>query len=267
MGKYKNEEYLKHEIMDQSRHQFIFGYDGVQRKQFLEDMANYYNIVLDKESPMAIYVSEFGLPKISNCDNKLDKSKIDIISSEFLYFSIASEILLKAQVTNDIDILNERVKKLIEILNKCSINKNYSPITDLNDLVRILMQSKEFYKKYYIEYCGEGKETSSIDDIVLPFLQFDMFIDFLKRAINNESYFGIIIDKQRDIAISSIQAINGLIGSRINKNISMKIAVEPENWDSYNDFNGQIIESIHDYGTVELDDSHTQYLKKIIRNG
>lgn len=263
MEKYKNEEYLKHEIMDQSRHQFIFGYDGIQRKQFLEDMANYYDIVLDKESPMAIYITEFGLPKISICGSELNKSKIDFISNEFLYFSIANEILLKAIASNDINLLNERIKKLIDTLNKCGINKNYSPIVDLNDLIRVLMQSKEFYKNCYVEYYGEGKETTSIDEITLPFLQFDMFIMLLKRAINNSSYFGIIIDKQSDIALSSIQAINGLIGSRINQDISMKIAVEPDNWDSYRNFDGQIIESIHDYGTVELDDSQSQYLKKI----
>lgn len=266
MGKYKNEEYLKHEIMDYSRHQFIYGYDGISRKQFLENIANDYGIVLDKKSPMAIYLNEFGLPNISICDSKLDKIKISTISSEFLYFSIASEILLKAIGVYNINLLNERFKKLIDTLNKHSINKDYSPMENLNDLIRVLIQSKDFYKKCYIEYCGEGKDTISINEIVLPFLQFDMFVNLLKRAINNESYFGIIIDKQSDIALSSTQAINGLIGSRINGDISMKIAVEPDNWNSYRDLNDQMIECIHDYGTVELDDSQYKYLKKFKRD-
>lgn len=263
MVKYENEEYLQHVIMDQSRHQFIHGYDGIQRKQFLENMASHYPIVLDKESPMSIYVTEFGLPKISTCNSDLSKNKIDLISSEFLHFSIASDILLKAKATNDVTMLNERIKKLIETLNKCSINKDYASIIDINDLIRILLQSKEFYKKCYIEYYGSGTETMSINDIALPFLQFDMFIRQLKSAINNESYFGIIIDKQNDIALSSTRAINDLVGGRINKDISMKIATEPDRWDSYRDSNGQIIESIHDYGTVELDDSQFQYLKRL----
>ncbi len=265
MEKYKNEEYLKNEIMGQSRHQFIFGYDGIQRKQFIENMANNYDIVLDKDSPMAICIPEFGLPKISACSSELSKSKINLISSAFLYFTIASEILLKAKATNDINILNERVKNLIGVLNKFGINDGYPPIVDLDDLIRILMQSKEFYKKYYIDYYGEGKDTTSINELALPFLQFDMFITLLKRGIKNESYFGIIIDKQSDIALSSTQAINGLIGSRINKDISMKIAVEPDNWELYRDLNGQEISSIHDYGTVELDDSQSQYLKKLMK--
>ena len=93
MEKYENEEYLQHQIMDQSRHQFIFGYDGAQRKQFLENMASNYPIVLDKASPMAIYLTEYGLPKIPVCDSELSDCKIYSISREFLYFSIASYII------------------------------------------------------------------------------------------------------------------------------------------------------------------------------
>lgn len=266
MLKYNHEEYLKHEIMGQNRHQFIYGYDGIQRKRFLESMANCYPVVLDKESPMAIYVTDFGLPKISVVKGEHDKTKIALISSEFLYFSIASDILLKAKVANDVGMLNERIKKLIEILNKCSINRDYPPIADFDDLIKVLIQSKEFYKKYYMEYYGEEIEAASINEIPLPFMQFDMFIRYLKRAINNDSYFGIIIDKQKDIALSSTKAINGLVGSRINKDISIKIAVEPNKWDSYIDSNGQLIEYVHDYGTVELDDLQSQYLKKFKRN-
>lgn len=263
MAEYNHEEYLKREIMEQSRHQFIYGYDGIKRKQFLENMASCYPVVLDKEFPMAIYISEYGLPKISTFNNEVDKNKMDLISSEFLYFSIASDILLKAKVTNDIDMLNERIKKLIEILNKCSINRDYPPIADFDDLIKVLIQSQKFYKEYYMEYYGKGIEMASINDIPLPFIQFDMFIRYLKSSINNDSYFGIIIDKQKDMSISSIKAINSLVGSRINKDISMKIAVEPDKWDSYLDSNGQLIEYVHDYGTVELDDSQSQHLKRL----
>lgn len=267
MEKYENEEYLQHQIMDQSRHQFIFGYDGIQRKQFLENMASHYPIVLDKRSPMSIYVTELGLPKIPICDSELSEYKIYSISREFLYFSIASDIILKAKSLNDITMLNEKMKKLIDTLNKYGINnKNYSRMEDIDDLIRLLLQSKEFYKNFYIEYYGSGKDNMEINDIALPFLNFDMFIRNIKSAFNNESYFGVIIDKQSDIALSSTKAINDLVGSRINKDISMKIATEPDKWDSYRNSNGQIIESVHDYGTVELDDSQSQYLKKLKGN-
>lgn len=90
-----------------------------------------------------------------------------------------------------------------------------------------------------------------------------MFIELLKRAINNNSYFGIILDKQKDIALSSIQAINVWIGRRINHNISLKVSTTLDTWDSYMDSNGIFIEGIHDYGIVELDNSYQEYMKKL----
>lgn len=262
MEKYNNEEHLKEEIMGQSRHQFIYGYNGDDRRQFLESMAEDYPVVLDEKSPMAIILTEYGLPKIPLDNEKIDKDRINIISSEFLNFSIVSNILLRAKATNDVDILNVRLRRLIDNLNKYNI-KNHSPMSDLDDLIMILMQSKEFYMNYYKEYYGKGKETMSIDDIALPFMPLPLFISQFKSAINNSSYFGVIIDKQDDIALSSTKAINGLVASQINKDISMKIAIEPDKWDSYREVNGQVIQRIDDYGTVELDDSQSQYLKKL----
>ncbi|MDE5630281.1 MAG: hypothetical protein K2I70_01645, partial [Bacilli bacterium] len=164
---------------------------------------------------------------------------------------------------NNVDVLNERIKDLIDYLNQNSINRDYSPIKDLDDLIRVLIQSKEFYKNYYIEYYGKGMETSSLDELSLPFMPFDMFIGQFKSAINSDSYLGVIIDKQSDMALSSTRAINGLVASRINKDISMKIATEPDGWSSYHESSGQIIQRTDDYGTVELDDSHSHYLKKL----
>ena len=60
---------------------------------------------------------------------------------------------------------------------------------------------------------------------------------------------------------SSTQAINNLIGSRINGDISVKVAIEPDDWETYRDSNGQFVGAIHDYGTVELDDSYKKYMK------
>lgn len=265
MIKYKNENYLKHEIMEQSRHQFIYGYNGAQRKQFLKHIADQYPIILDNDLPMAVYVGKYGLPKVEPFNDGIDKSKINIISKEFLYLSIVSDIFSRISEANNLDLLNERLKKIIELLNKYSMNKQHPSVIDLTDLIQVLNKSKELYKKYYLEYYGKGQETISIQDIPLPFIQFDFFIKELKSALNNNSYFGIIIDNQEDIAIFSTQAINSLVGSRINKDISMKVATEPDGWDSYSCQNGQLIESVHDYGTVELDESLTHHIKSLKR--
>ena len=93
-----------------------------------------------------------------------------------------------------------------------------------------------------------------------------MFVRLYKEAMNMKSYFGIIFDKQTPLMPSSTQAINNLIGSRINGDISVKVAIEPDDWETYRDSNGQFVEATHDYGTVELDNSSKTYMKNRERN-
>lgn len=263
MVEYKNEEYLKHEIMEQSRHQFIYGYDNEKRKLFFRELDMEFPIKMDCNSPMAIYLNEFGLPKTSTYSEQLDGNKIDILSREYLSFTIAHAILSNSKDNLDVDLLNSRIVKLLNILNKYSINPGHPEISSLDDLIKILEQSKEFYMLYYMDYVKSGKEDKSINDITLPFLELESFISQYKRVLSNESYFGIIIDKYQDISLSSTKAVNSLVGARINKDISIKIVVEPDKWDSYIDVNGQYVEATHDYGIVKLDDSYAEYVRKI----
>ena len=83
--------------------------------------------------------------------------------------------------------------------------------------------------------------------------------------MNINSYFGIIIDKKGPLATTSVQAINTLIGGRINDDISVKVAISQDDWETYITNNGQFIEAVHDYGTVELDDSYKKYMNLLTR--
>jgi len=262
MNKYKNLGYLKNEILGQSRHHFIYGYNNEERKSFLEELNREFPIKIDSTSPMAVYVDEIGLPRITDSDSELDTNKIDRLSQEYLSFSIAYNILLKSKENVDVDLLNSRIQKLLNTINKYSKNSEYPDITNLEDLISVLIESKEFYKTYYENYLNNRK-LKSIDEIVLPFLHLESFVSEYKKALNNNSHFGIIIDKKDDIILSSTKAINLLVGSRINRDISMKVVVEPGKWDCYIDYNGQYIEAIHDYGIIEFDNSHTEYVEKV----
>ena len=53
--------------------------------------------------------------------------------------------------------------------------------------------------------------------------------------------------------LASMQSINCFTGSRVNRNISMKIATEHRNWESFIDLSGNIVEMTHDYGTIDID--------------
>ncbi len=261
----KSEEYLINNIIGQSRHQFIYSYNDDKRKTFLQQLVDSYPIKIDCNSPMCIYLNEFGLPKVSIIDDKLDNNKIDILSREYLSFSIAHAILQKSKNTVDADLLNSRITRLLSLLNKYNVNPGYKEIKSLDELILTLFNSKEFYMSYYLDYVKTGKEDKSIDGIAMPFLQLEFFASQYKRVLNNKSYFGIVIDKCDDISLASTRAVNFLVGARINSDISMKIVVEPGKWDSYIDSNGQYVEAVHDYGVVELDDSQAEYVKKLKR--
>lgn len=234
-----------------------------KRKSFFNELDRMFPVTIDYAYPMAIYLEEFGLPKISMPNGELDKDKINILSKEYLSFVIAHSILFKSKENVDVDLLNKRIVRLLNKLNKYNINSGYPKISSLDELIEVLEQSKEFYKEYYIDYMRTGEWGKSINNIALPFLELESFISDYKKVLNNESYFGIIVDKNHDVSLSSIKAVNLLIGSRINKNISMKVVVEPNKWHLYVDTNGQYIESIHDYEIVELDNSQTYYVQKI----
>lgn len=94
---YKDEEYLKKEIMGQNRHQFIYGYDNEQRKILLQKLDGEYLVKNDCDYPICIYLNEFGLPKILGCTDELDNKKINILSREHLSFTIVQAILEKTK--------------------------------------------------------------------------------------------------------------------------------------------------------------------------
>lgn len=265
MNKYQNEEYLKNKIMEQNRHQFIYGYQNNTREAFLKRLSDEYPIKMNENSPMAIYLNEIGLPAIVKCNNLVDRDKINTISNEYLYFTIAINIIKKSLTTININDLNDKFKRIISFINTHSLNSKYSQIKDIEELLYLFELSQDFYFKYYIRYMTLGKENGSIYDIAIPFLQLDAFISQYKKSLNNNSYFSLIMEKTRPISIASTQSINYLIGGRINKDISMKIATEPDDWPTYYDQSGQLIENVHDYSIVELDDSYNNYTKKLIK--
>ena len=263
MDKDKKYIYLINQILGENRHQFIYGYDNAMRKKLIEDLDREFPVIMDNNVPMSIHLNDIGFTSVDAYELDLDEEKINVLSREFLTFSIIYDILLKTKENIDVDLFNSRIERLLYIINKYDKNPDYSNITSLDDLISVVLESKEFSKVYYNNYLT-GKKLQSIDEIALPFLQIESFITQYKKALNNGSHFAIIVDKKStDIALPSIKQINSLIGSRINKNISMKVIVEPTMWESYITSNGQYVDNIHDYGTIELDDSHKEYVKRL----
>lgn len=80
--------------------------------------------------------------------------------------------------------------------------------------------------------------------------------------LHNDSYFGFIIDHQTPFRLATTKAINIYAASRCNRDISIKVALAPDEWETYYDMSGNLVEAIHDYGVVELDNSFKQYVKR-----
>ena len=257
---YRNEEYLKKEIMDQSRHLFIFGYNNQERSNFLQSLENDYPFTNELSNPIALYFDSFGLPKIETDLKNRNSYMLQAMSREYLSFLIASKILEKT-IEYNYDNLDDKLSWLINLTNM-NKSQNYGEIVCVKDLLNEFKISRDFYYNSYINYVKGLIENISIDDIAIPFLDLEMFVNQYKMCMDMQSYFGIILDKKNNISTLSVQAINNFIGARINGDISIKVAIEPDDWKTYLGVNGQYIEAIHDYGTVELDDSYTKRLAK-----
>lgn len=91
------------------------------------------------------------------------------------------------------------------------------------------------------------------------------FIKHYKKMINSKSHISVIADYQEPIDIRSQKAINTLINSGINADISIKVVCDPNNWETYYDLNNSFIEYTHDYGTIELNDCNSKHNKRLIK--
>ena len=141
-------------------------------------------------------------------------------------------------------------------------NKSCEEIKTIEDLLKEIKTSRDFYYEYYFKYISGEVKSIPIDKISIPFMEIDMFVSNFKNGMNLDSYIGIIFDKKIPQEISWVKAINNLISRRINKDISIKVALEPDAWETYTSTNGQLIEATHDYGTIELDDSLKDNIKR-----
>ena len=259
MDKYNNEDYLKREIMEQSRHLFIYGYNNEKRSNFLKELEKEYPLLIDSNKPVALYFDSLGFKRQDVDLSGKDKGLVNSLSREYMSFSIVTK-MLERSMGNDEDILNSRLSKLINLL-----NSNTREIKNVKELLNELKSSRDFFYENYYNYINGITDNVPISKLLIPFIELEMFTRKFKACMNINSYFGIIVDKKTPLAISSVQAINGLIYGRINSDISIKVALEPDDWEIYRTLNGDFIESIHDYGCVELDDSYEDDFEKIMK--
>jgi len=252
---------VKKEIMEQNRHQFIYGYNTKARSVFLSELEYTYPIKINENSPMAIYLEDFCLPNIGVEDLELYQG-INVLSEEYLNYAIIYEILNRFSKIKQIDLIEAKILKLIDSFNILYLNKDLGKMQTLEDLLKNLKDTKEIYYKYYMEKLAGKSILPNLNDTALSFLDLSCCIKNIKQTLDNESHFSLIIDYQKDLSNLSKKTINSLINRRCNKDISMKIACEPNDWLLYYDLNNDLIEYIHDYDIVQFDESYVNSRKR-----
>lgn len=243
------------EIIGQSRHQFIYGENGKRREEILRGIVNDNPIVCDVNEPGSIYLGDDYLSGGESVD-QLDSYRKLAIARENFNFAVCGKLLDEALSLD----INARSDEFLSRMNRLFVDNGQS-IDDLDSLVRVLYQTRDFYRDGYKTYLETGV-FPSLEELPIKFMELDSFMHYYKKLLNNKSYFSVIVDQQKPISSLSKRAINDVVGKRINADISMKVACQPGEWETYYDLSGQFVQCVHDYGVVELDDSLNQYVKK-----
>lgn len=253
-------EYLKKEIMEQSRHHMIYGYDTPSRSDFINFLESSYPVVSDRDEPIAIKMVDYDLPKIEMVDF-VDKFRVQQISREYFNLSMMKNIIKR--IIDDGVLDGERLEKFLNQLS--SITSDDSSYSSLDDFYKDLNDSLLFYLDGYKKMFSDSAFSLDFRNVKVPFVMPGMIVPKVKKMLNNGSYFGIIIDKHDDLSLNAVRMVNGYLSKRINSDISMKVFCEPDKWPTYYDMTGMLVEATHDYGVVEIDNSYSEYTKKLMK--
>lgn len=235
-------------IMEQNRHMFIYGPNGLDRQIFLQQLESEYPIKTNVYSPIGIYVKDLKLPIIEN--NGIDKTKLGILTRDYLINSIAYQMIENIHNQSVIELLGNKAKELSYWIEKyIDCDK-----CDIKQLLSALKTCKDIYYEAYIKYLELSKIHIDFDKLPISYLDIEKFARELKNILNNKAYFDIIIDQQEQFPLELQQAINWLVTKRINGSVSMKVFCEREQWKTTYDLNGEIMDYCHDYGTHEIND-------------
>ncbi len=248
---------LENSVMEM-RHHFIYGRDGETREEQLKSIVTNNPIVLDRNIPMGIYLDTIGFPRLNSDIKELDNEKLDLFAHEYFSFVLWDNLLSKFR--NDVDLEKEkiRIEKFLERISGLDGHRSKT----IEEYARVIKNSRDAFLEAYIKYVKTGEVDTFADKLEVPFIMVEYSVKKFKEMLNNSSFFAVIVDSKGKLSRNSCRAINNLVCSRINADISMNVATEPENWVTYYAQNGQMAEYVHDYGVIELDDSLNEYVKR-----
>lgn len=258
-------EYKGKQIMETSRHQFIYGYNTEKRQNLLSSLERQYPILTDTSRPMAIYMGNFSLPLSEQINDDVEEFTVKRIAREFLEFSISENVMRSIIEAEKINVAGLKTKDLLERINRLYLSKKHPSIRSLEELKEALEASRKAYSNYYIEYLQGDQDWFDIGSLRIPFINAIDLATKMKKVLNNESNFGLIFEENGTMPLVSYQAINSFITKRCNSDISIKVATDILSWHTSYDLAGIKAENIHDYGIVELDSNYSTHTKRLVK--
>lgn len=129
----------------------------------------------------------------------------------------------------------------------------------------MLKKSQTEYKKIYDEYVSSGVCPNPYEMVPIPMILIEGFMHYFKKLIGNDSYCELLVNHEDEISINSYKAINNLLSSRITGDLTLNIFCEPDDWVTFYDQSAMFVENVHDYTTIEYDDSFKCSMDKILK--
>lgn len=260
-------EYMMNSIATHAWHEFVYCKKNNDRKAFIDGMIESYPIKLDSGEPAMVYVSDFMLPEVEGFATP-DKYRVSAAAREYLSFTLVAAMVEQTIRQNELEVLNEKLGKLIKDVNRLFLSNDDMEITSIESLRNALVAGKNFYLENYYRLMETGNWLGDFNTLPISFIDYSSFVKTYKRALGISSHFGMVLDYQGSGAVVSQRAVNGLITKRIAGDSPIKVFSEPAEWKSYHDLGGMLAEDVHDYSSVDLDGSFKEHVMKLrLNNG
>lgn len=232
---------IKEQIMDKQMHQFIYLDDVDKRKNVVDEIKN-----LDPTN--VIILDEFGTKPYKLHEN-CRKNVFNGLHRQFLYFSIVHKLVCE---TEKYKYDNDAAYDLIELINMMYLSNDMKYVRSLDDLKKQLYTSKETYKMCIEEYSLTGELKFDFDKLLIPKVDIINVSTKAKRLFNEYSNMLILLNHEKEISLGSTETVNDLIFTKINRNFSVKLFTDENNWKSITTDTGQWLTKDLDFEELNI---------------
>ena len=213
-----------------------------KKEEVLDELLSNNKITFNSFDPVIICLDDFGLPN-KKIKEGISKVTLNTICKEYLYFSIAINLIEKLKQDIEIDMLPRKDIILNKIKRQFLVSDKYD-IKNYDELLETLKESKDYYKEQYFSYTDTGNFNKDLKNIKIPYLYIEDFVNYFKKLISNNSYICILIDNKDDVNMTSKRCVNQLMDENYEVPFTIKVLTSDNAWKNFDDLYGNYIEPV-----------------------